>query len=73
MARLPDGLSQGHIGTALALLLSTKERANKPMSHIANSLNTPLLLPRKRARIGRNSPCPCNSGKKFKHCRKEMG
>lgn len=22
----------------------------------------------KRVRIGRNDPCPCNSGKKFKHC-----
>lgn len=21
-----------------------------------------------RAKLGRNSPCPCNSGKKFKHC-----
>mgnify|MGYP001155649362 CR=1 FL=1 len=20
------------------------------------------------AKIGRNEPCPCNSGKKFKHC-----
>ncbi len=23
---------------------------------------------KKKTRIGRNSPCPCNSGKKFKHC-----
>lgn len=25
-------------------------------------------LRKKKTRIGRNSPCPCNSGKKFKHC-----
>jgi preprotein translocase subunit SecA len=22
----------------------------------------------KRGRVGRNEPCPCNSGKKFKNC-----
>jgi Mlc titration factor MtfA (ptsG expression regulator) len=25
-------------------------------------------LRKNKTRIGRNSPCPCNSGKKFKHC-----
>mgnify|MGYP000544287138 FL=1 len=24
--------------------------------------------PRHIAKIGRNEPCPCGSGKKFKHC-----
>jgi MtfA peptidase len=26
------------------------------------------ILKKNKARIGRNSPCPCNSGKKFKNC-----
>jgi Mlc titration factor MtfA (ptsG expression regulator) len=26
------------------------------------------ILPRRRKRVGRNSPCPCDSGKKFKRC-----
>ena len=26
------------------------------------------VLKKNKARIGRNSPCPCNSGKKFKNC-----
>ena len=26
------------------------------------------LASRRRARIGRNTPCPCGSGKKYKHC-----
>ena len=26
------------------------------------------LTPRQRMRYGRNSPCPCGSGKKYKHC-----
>jgi MtfA peptidase len=27
-----------------------------------------LKLEKKKIELGRNSPCPCNSGKKFKHC-----
>ena len=27
-----------------------------------------LSTPKRRRRIGRNDPCPCGSGKKFKHC-----
>ena len=29
---------------------------------------TPAQLKRRPPRIGRNEPCPCGSGKKFKHC-----
>ena len=29
---------------------------------------TPRQLARNPARVGRNEPCPCGSGKKFKHC-----
>ena len=25
-------------------------------------------LPKKAKKIGRNDPCPCGSGKKYKHC-----
>ena len=29
----------------------------------------PVVIPLvKRAGIGRNDPCPCNSGEKYKHC-----
>ena len=27
-----------------------------------------LLIPRRMAKIGRNAPCPCGSGKKYKTC-----
>ena len=30
-------------------------------------VNPPLILQNKR-RVGRNDPCPCGSGKKFKKC-----
>ena len=29
---------------------------------------TPRQLARKPPRVGRNEPCPCGSGKKFKQC-----
>ena len=29
---------------------------------------TPKQLRRKPPRVGRNEPCPCGSGKKFKRC-----
>jgi hypothetical protein len=29
---------------------------------------TPRQVTRKPPRVGRNDPCPCGSGKKFKHC-----
>ena len=29
---------------------------------------TPLSLPSGGRKIGRNEPCPCGSGKKFKQC-----
>jgi|APGre2960657468_1045069.scaffolds.fasta_scaffold00069_15 uncharacterized protein len=34
------------------------------------SPNSPVAAPLRRSdpRIGRNAPCPCGSGKKFKHC-----
>jgi uncharacterized protein YecA (UPF0149 family) len=28
----------------------------------------PMPRPTRTSRIGRNDPCPCGSGKKFKHC-----
>jgi len=28
----------------------------------------PLPFERQYAKVGRNDPCPCGSGKKYKHC-----
>lgn len=33
----------------------------------------PKTAPRKVARVGRNEPCPCGSGKKFKDCHESAG
>lgn len=29
--------------------------------------------PKRMLRVGRNDPCPCNSGKKYKHCHEPEG
>ena len=34
---------------------------------------TPRPLPANIAQIGRNDPCPCGSGKKYKHCHEREG
>jgi preprotein translocase subunit SecA len=31
-----------------------------------------LLPPGRTARVGRNDPCPCGSGKKYKHCHGQL-
>lgn len=47
---------------------------DKPVVAIIKPRATPQLgrrtgtISRLRPPIGRNAPCPCGSGKKFKHC-----
>ena len=43
-------------------MVPEKERADKPLS-------PPVQSPSKsKTKIGRNEPCPCQSGRKYKHC-----
>lgn len=40
-----------------------------PTQHAqAKRESSPQLVGSPRSKVGRNEPCPCNSGKKFKHC-----
>lgn len=41
------------------------QTTGKPLS---KSFNNNIIDLRTRQKIGRNEPCPCGSGKKFKHC-----
>ncbi|MEE0880281.1 MAG: SEC-C metal-binding domain-containing protein, partial [Turicibacter sp.] len=34
----------------------------------ANQVVVPMLNPLKSTKVGRNEPCPCESGKKYKKC-----
>ena len=49
--------------------------ASQPMAPTAHlhaeheeTLDDPIAMPAESAKVGRNDPCPCGSGKKFKHC-----
>jgi hypothetical protein len=57
---IPDGITDPPVLRAL-------ERAKKRHAH--KSETEPRTRPPGRgARVGRNDPCPCGSGKKFKKC-----
>lgn len=61
---------------------STDKQAEEQMKQFGDSVITgdqlaqlralynrrPKQLVRKHAKVGRNDPCPCGSGKKFKNC-----
>ena len=44
----------------------TRHEQEMVMSHGDGSVKEPIK--RKNEKVGRNSPCPCGSGKKFKRC-----
>ncbi len=52
------GENEAAMGAAGASLLDAEQRSALPLS----------ALPSGWERTGRNAPCPCGSGKKFKHC-----
>ena len=51
----------------------TSEQRRKNMQHIPYEYPVATTVVRKKKKIGRNEPCPCGSGKKFKKCCIEKG
>ncbi len=51
---------------ALAEPASTKRASTAAADHDSQSVQAPVR--NANAKVGRNEPCPCGSGKKFKHC-----
>ena len=45
-----------------------KEFSKKDMKALISAVNAEYERPQKKVKIGRNDPCPCGSGKKYKHC-----
>jgi len=44
------------------------ETQPSPVLHVHNSAQKPETYRRPEPKIGRNDPCPCGSGRKYKHC-----
>ena len=49
---------------------SADEEAAAGRSSRSDGANTPLT--RDAPKVGRNDPCPCGSGKKYKHCHGQL-
>ena len=45
-----------------------KEFSKKDMKDLLRAIDAEYERPKKKVKIGRNDPCPCGSGKKYKHC-----
>ena len=45
-----------------------KKVRQEEMRFIKQMQTEPTRRQRRRMKVGRNDPCPCNSGKKFKKC-----
>lgn len=53
---------------ALEFFAGEDEEVKKKMDERLNELQAKGYTFVRRAKIGRNDPCPCGSGKKFKKC-----
>lgn len=57
--------SQDEAEAAEAQRIAASERANE---QIQSNLDANQAPQQEVPKVGRNAPCPCNSGKKYKHC-----
>jgi len=68
-----EGIKENSLKTLFRIRIPTQEEASiavpkkkMMLSHGGNGGSTPAR--RKAPKVGRNNPCPCGSGKKYKHC-----
>ncbi|MBL3592864.1 MAG: preprotein translocase subunit SecA [Synergistaceae bacterium] len=60
--RTPEGVQEGR---ALSIPLRTADQEAAAMAGHGERTKEPV---RKGPKVGRNDPCPCGSGRKYKHC-----
>ena len=46
--------------------------AEEEAAQLAGQPQPPVQVVRDQPKVGRNEPCPCGSGKKFKHCHGQL-
>ena len=51
-----------------SLLQKRHRRIQEIYSHCKKKHYTPMMMEKPMAKVGRNAPCPCGSGKKYKKC-----
>ncbi len=58
-----------NIGEGSKAEFSGEQRGEVPdEKEVPRGDDTPVTFVREQPKVGRNEPCPCGSGKKFKHC-----
>jgi preprotein translocase subunit SecA len=50
------------------VIVEKKEDLNEQPKAVQTKTNVNVQGENKKKKIGRNDPCPCGSGKKYKHC-----
>jgi preprotein translocase subunit SecA len=64
----PDAPVQGSSGMRAAALAQAQETGEAPPEAIdPEPVNVPVVKSQEQ-KVGRNEPCYCGSGKKYKHC-----
>jgi uncharacterized protein YecA (UPF0149 family) len=61
-------LAQNFAGTAAAARRSGLADSSAEAYEAAESATKTVVAPRSVTKVGRNDPCPCGSGKKYKKC-----
>jgi len=46
--------------------------ADEEAAQVTGQPQPPVQVVREHPKVGRNEPCPCGSGKKFKHCHGQL-
>jgi preprotein translocase subunit SecA len=62
------GLTQNFAGTAAAARQAGVADSSAEAYEAAQSATRTVVAPRSVTKVGRNDPCPCGSGKKYKKC-----
>ena len=68
MVTASQNLSFQHPGEWIPLPGRAYEQPSSPVHAVASGEGKITPYRRKTPKIGRNEPCPCGSGKKYKHC-----
>ncbi|MFV0337495.1 MAG: SEC-C metal-binding domain-containing protein, partial [Chthoniobacterales bacterium] len=68
MLRHGEEPSSGNAGAKAPLASPAQAQTSPEKSAIDEALKVQLPMQRDQPRIGRNDPCPCGSGKKYKQC-----
>jgi preprotein translocase subunit SecA len=61
-------LKHAQAASALAAMVPAQETERESMAEVVGGASPQSPTVRGERKVGRNEPCPCGSGKKYKHC-----